>query len=145
MTGVGALERVREQAPAVHDRMTRAYELAWSSKVPDILELARLRIAMMLGCEAEFATRTDGIEVDERKVRELGAWRDSPLFTPAERACLALVEQFVVYVPGVTDEMTAAVLEHLDAKQLYSFVTALYVFDTRARLQIAVDRVFEAS
>jgi hypothetical protein len=66
---------------------------------PVLLELARIRIATLLGHTGELARRNAKARaagLTEAKVANLPAWPTSPLFTTRERACLSLAEQFVM-------------------------------------------------
>src|SRR6185437_6629492 len=70
----------------------------------EALELVHLRVSQVNGCSACVA-----------------AWYESPLFTGAERAALALAEAATRLSdrPGaVTDEIWAAAAEHYDERQL---------------------------
>jgi alkylhydroperoxidase family enzyme len=63
----------------------------------------------------------------------VAAWPTSPRFTPAERACLALTEQFVMDANGVSEKQVAAVTEHLGGSGCYAFVQAISVLETFQR------------
>ncbi len=55
----------------------------------------------------------------------MAAWRETPFFTEAERAALALAEAATRIQdgsPGVTDEIWAAAAEHFDERQLSAVV-----------------------
>ena len=87
--------------PAAYDRFRELYGGLWDPTVidPRILELCRLRIATILGCDAERAIRFgDGVEagVTEADVAELPRWPTSPSFTATERACIGFAEQYVM-------------------------------------------------
>jgi len=117
---------------------------SWAAVDPVILELCRLRIAMLLGDQEEQARRSPGATAagfDEAKAGELARWADSPRFSAAERACLAFAEQFVVQVSGMTEADTGAVLEHLSPAQLYGLATAILALDGHQRLRLALARV----
>jgi AhpD family alkylhydroperoxidase len=145
----------REDVAAVvlasHGDVLDAYEQlgveAWRAVDPVLLELCRLRVATLLGCEAELGWRTDAaVEagLDEATIAELPAWPTSARFGPAERACLAFCEQFVVDVAGMDDGMVAVVAEELGPQGLRTFVTALLVIEQRQRLHLAWTRLFDA-
>ena len=83
---------------------------------PVILELCRLRVAMLKRSPADLALRNEDAMragLDETKIAALRDWPWSPLYSPAEWACLALTEQFVMDVGAMTTELVDAVLEHL--------------------------------
>jgi alkylhydroperoxidase family enzyme len=117
---------------------------AWDESDPVLLELARLRIAKLLGSGAELerrSVRARDAGLTEAKVAELAAWPTSPLFTRRERACLALAEQFVVDANGINDSDIADVTEHLGPAGCYTFVQAVSVLETfqRACLTLGIE------
>ena len=63
------------------------------------------------------------------------------MFSATDRACIALAEQFVIDVSGVTDDDVARVLDALGPVGLYGFVLALYVFDMTQRLELSLGAV----
>ena len=119
---------------------------AWDETDPVLLELCRLRMATVLTYPAEQARRTGraaAAGLDEAKLAALPSWPTSPRFDARERACLALAEQFVIDANGVTDELVAAVTEHLGPEGCYAFVQALSLLETfqRACLALGIDSV----
>jgi len=130
------LARHREVA----DELTAANEAAWAATDPVLLELCRVRIAMLLGCEAEQGLRTPAAlaaGLDEAAVAELAQWPTSGRFGPRERACLAFCEQFVIDVATISDEQARAVSDALGPEHLADFVSALLVVEQRQRLRLA--------
>ena len=126
--------------------MTNFVAAAWEETDPVVLELARLRIATLLGARGELARRTASARdagLTEAKIDALPSWPTSPLFDARERACLALTEQFVMDANGVTDEQVADVTEHLGAEGCYAFVQAVSVLETfqRACLTLGIEEV----
>jgi alkylhydroperoxidase family enzyme len=120
--------------------LSDAYAAAWRTVDPVVLELCRLRIAMLLGCEAERLARTPLAGehgLDEATVAELAQWPTSSRFGSRERACLELCEQFVLDVAGTTDEQAAAATDHLGPSGLADLVAALLVLEQRQRLRLA--------
>lgn len=110
-----------------------------------LLELCRLRIAMLLGCTDELVVRTPAAVnagLDESVVDVLADWPRSPRFGPIERACLAFTEQFVIDVAGMDDATTNAVRDELGDEGLANFVSALLVVEQRQRLRLTWQRLF---
>ncbi|GAA0832651.1 carboxymuconolactone decarboxylase family protein [Streptosporangium amethystogenes subsp. fukuiense] len=91
---------------------------------PRLLGLVHLRASQINGCSpcvfaGVTAARKHG-ETDER-LHNVVAWRETPFFTEAERAALALTEAATRIqdgAPGVTDEIWEAATAHFDEKQL---------------------------
>ncbi|MEU4538870.1 carboxymuconolactone decarboxylase family protein [Streptosporangium sp. NPDC023825] len=91
---------------------------------PRLLGLVHVRASQINGCSpcvfaGVTAARKHG-ETDER-LHNVAAWRDTPFFTEAERAALALAEAATRIqdgAPGVTDEIWDAAVAHFDDEQL---------------------------
>lgn len=126
--------------PEVATHLADAYAAAWRVVDPVLLELCRLRVAALLGCEAEATARTPAAReagLDEATVADLPRWPTSPRYGARERACLALCEQFVMDVGGMPDGLALDVAEHLGSGGLADLVTALLVLEQRQRLRLA--------
>src|SRR4051812_41474337 len=111
-------------------------EQAWRAVDPALLELARLRVATLIGYDGAWDRRVRGAGVAEEKLARLSQWPTDPAFTDAERACLAFVEQTVMDVSGVRDADVEALREHFDTDGLYNFVAAVYVVEFTQRLEM---------
>jgi alkylhydroperoxidase family enzyme len=136
--------RLAALSPDAATALSDVVTAAWADTDPVLLELARLRIAKLLGNTAEQARRSvraTNAGLTEAKAADLAAWPTSPAFTTRERACLALTEQFVIDANGVTDEQVAEVTEHLGPTGCYAFVEAVSVLETfqRACLTLGID------
>jgi AhpD family alkylhydroperoxidase len=118
----------RLQSPANPDVMTaiqHLYKAIHASGVdPLVLGLVHLRASQINGCSpcvfAGVASAKKHGETDER-LHNVVAWRETPFFTEAERAALALTEAATRIQdgePGVTDEIWDAAAAHFDEKQL---------------------------
>jgi alkylhydroperoxidase family enzyme len=145
-TGEGdVLTIVLGEEPDVAPLYEALDEAAWSIVDPVVLELCRLRIATLLGCEFEKHRRTDtaiDAGLDEATIAELSAWPTSERFGPRDRACLAFCEQFVIDVAGMSDELAVAVADHLGPQAFRNFVAALLVLEQRQRLRLAWELLF---
>jgi alkylhydroperoxidase family enzyme len=140
------LDAALSDRPLIASHLADLERAAWSVVDPALLELCRVRIAMLLGCSAEAQART-GVAIacglDESMVADLASWPTSPRFGPKERACLAYCEQFVIDVAGLGDELALAVAEHLGPQGLADFTAALLVLEQRQRLRLAWERLLE--
>lgn len=136
------LPKLRELAPSVHGRMVEANSCIWETVDPALLELARVRIAMVLDPRSEEIV-TGGI-ISPEKLKALRSWEDSPALSGLERACLAVVDQFVFYVADMDDALITALLEYMDAGEVFCFVTALNFLDATERLRVSIDRLFDS-
>ncbi len=146
MTATAAVLTLRlQEAPDVHGALTDAWDGAWGSVDPCLLELCRLQIAALLRCPSELIDRTPAALAagfDERKAAALGDAFRSPLFNERERACLAYTDAFVIDVASLPDELVARVAEHLGHAGLVDFTSALLVLEQRQRLALAWTALF---
>ncbi len=81
----------------------------------------------------------------EDKVTALASWPTSPLFTSADRACLAFTEQFVIDANGITDQDVASHHRTSRARRMYAFVEAVSALETfqRACLTLGISTMPE--
>ena len=117
------------------------HQLIDESVDPVIVELCRLRIAGLVGARGQLTLRRPkaaAAGLTEDKIAALAQWPESPLFSAAERACLALAEQFCIGAFTVTDADVSAVLEHLDAHQCYALVNGIWVIEALARMSVVM-------
>ena len=95
---------------------------------PRVLELVHLRASQINGCSpcvfAGIAAAKKHGETDER-LHNVVAWQETPFYTEAERAALALAEAATRLqdgAPGVTDEIWDAAAAHFDETQLSALI-----------------------
>ncbi|WP_433236356.1 carboxymuconolactone decarboxylase family protein [Actinomadura nitritigenes] len=80
---------------------------------------------------------------DPTRVNLVAAWRESTVFTDAERAALELAEQGTRIADasgGVTDEAFAAAAEHYDQDQLSDLVMLIALINATNRMGVIVDQ-----
>lgn len=126
----------------VSEQLTAANEAAWAATSPRLLELCRVRIAILLGCASEAETRTPGSGVPDDVVAAVRSWPTDPRFDPLDRAGLAFTEHYVIDVASIDDDTVAALRDHLGDDGLSNFVNALLVVEQRIRLCLVWDRLF---
>lgn len=139
--------RMNHPVMVVPEAMTALQALSESTKpaLPEkLLELVHLRASQINGCSVcvdmhpKLARRAG--ETDER-LFAVGAWRDAPYFTEAERAALALTEA-VTRLSDREDPVTDAVWDeaakHFDEQQLASLVLGIAAINVWNRLNVAV-------
>ena len=130
----------------VHRELVAAWDGAWQTVEPTLLELCRLSVARSLRCSFELTIRTPlavHARFDEQKAAELPRWRTSALYSPTERACLGYVEQFVFDVASLDDVTSAEVREHLGDQGLVDFANAVLVLEQRQRLRLIWEQIFQ--
>ncbi len=112
------------------------YAALWTQRhVPaDILELCRLRLAQLHQCGVELQRHE--IDIPAEKSEYLAHWDTDPIFSPAERACLAFTEVYAVDVQALTDQNADAVKIHFSDAGLVLLVEALGILDGMTRLSL---------
>lgn len=140
------LERVLGQRPELLARYRRFYQALWQDgPVPRrLLELTRLRIAAIHGCEAEWLVRDAGAGVDAAELAALEAGRFDG-FSASERAVLAVAEQMPYAHHEITDADVAAVERLLGPAATVTLITALAFFDVACRLKLVLGVDAEAA
>ncbi len=101
-----------------------------------LLELCRLRIAGIHGCEAERGIRHVHAGVTDEQIAALDTWHQAACFSAAERAALAFAEKMPWQHHGVTDDDIAALRAHLTDAQVVALTVAAAVFDAHCRLRL---------
>ena len=140
--------RMKHPVIIVPDAMKALQALAASTRksgVPErTLELVNLRASQINGCSAcvdmhpRLAKKAG--ETEER-LFAVGAWREAPYFTAAERAALALTEALtrVSDRPDpVSDQVWAEATRNYDEPVLAALVIAIANINVWNRLNIAV-------
>jgi AhpD family alkylhydroperoxidase len=114
---------------------------------PTLIDLVNVRASQINGCSVCLHMHTRDLrkagESDER-LDTVAAWRDTPFFTDAERAALALTEALTRVADRpetVSDDIWAAVAEHYDEQQLATLVLAIGMINLWNRLNIATRQV----
>jgi alkylhydroperoxidase family enzyme len=125
----------------VSRELRSANDAAWAATSPRLLELCRVRIAILLGCAAEAEARTPGTGVSDDVLAAIRSWPTDSRFDAVDRACLGFTEHYVIDVASIDDDTVAAVREHLGDEGMVNFVNALLVVEQRIRLRLAWDRV----
>ena len=128
-------------APRAVGALSEVQEEVWDHAPPVLLELARLRMASLLGATWALEARSPrAVEagLTEEKVAALSSWPTSPLFDDTERACLDLTEQFLIDVNQITDAQVDAVRERIGTAATYAFVSALWAFEQLQRMSLVL-------
>jgi AhpD family alkylhydroperoxidase len=117
------------------------------ARVPVPHELVHLRASQVNGCSVcvdmhAKAARKSG--ESEERVFAVAAWRETPYFTDAERAALALTESLTRIADRseqVPDEIWDAAAEHFDETQLGALVLDIATVNLWNRLNVATQQV----
>ena len=118
---------------------------AQSGTVPDTThKLIHLRVSQINGCslcvDMHARELKDAGEKDER-IWGIGAWRESPYFSDAERAALALAESVTRLADrpdAVPDAVWADAADRYDEQELASLLVSIAAINVWNRLNAAV-------
>jgi len=135
-----------EIAPQVMRHLGAAHQaLSRSSLPPATQALVEIRASQINGCGWCLDMHTkEALAAGEsaQRLHLLAGWRDTDVFTDAERAALELTEQGtrVADAGQVTDEAWAAAAEHYDEEQLMALVHRIALINAFNRLNIITGR-----
>lgn len=106
------------------------------------IELVKLRASQINGCgycvHMHSGDMKKAGESDER-LWSVAAWREATVFTPAERAALALTEEATRLADrgeAVPDEVWQQAAEHYDDKRLAALVVAIAMINAWNRIGV---------
>lgn len=125
--------------------LSKATEKAGLSR--KLAEMVHLRASQINGCSVCVDMHWRGLkrsgETDERAFA-VAAWRDTPYFTDAERAALALTEAVTRLSDSsdpVPDEIWQEVVRHFDETALAALLLGIAVINLWNRLNVATRQV----
>jgi AhpD family alkylhydroperoxidase len=133
--------------PGAMDALQALSKTVNAVEVPINVELLHLRASQINGCSVCLdmhakAARKQG--ESEERVFAVGAWRETPYFSEAERAALALTEalcRLPDQADPVPDAIWDAAAEHFDETQLGALVLDIATINVWNRLNIATRQV----
>ena len=109
-----------------------------------LLHLVYMRASLINGCAFCIDTHsTDALSAGETTARLFGlaAWRETPLYTVAERAALALTDAVTgIGIEGVPDAVWDTARSHFDDRALLDLVGAIATINVWNRLAITLRR-----
>jgi alkylhydroperoxidase family enzyme len=108
---------------------------------PVIVELCRLRVAQLVGCDAELGVRSrpavdEGLS--EETVAALRSWPTAALFDDTTRACLGFAEQFVIDPSGIGADDRTRLRAAVGFPRLVGLAQAVAAFDGFARFRVVL-------
>lgn len=106
-----------------------------------LLELVKTRASQINGCAYCLDMHTKDARAageTEQRLYALNAWRETPFYTPRERAALAWTEAVtLVSDGGVSDDVYAAAREQFDEKELVDLTWAIAAINAWNRMAIS--------
>jgi len=103
--------------------------------------LVDIRASQMNGCAFCLDMHVKEAKLQgERELRlhHVAIWRESPLFSPKERAALAFTEALTQIAPtGISDELYAEICEHFSEKELSTLTFLVMSINAWNRANVA--------
>ena len=130
------VDRLFSPLPKAHQHYRALDEQIWDGRLdPALLEVCRLRIAMLHRCAPQLALQRADIGAKREAIAQ---WPSSPLFNDVERALLRFTEQYVIDAQGVSDADAAGVTAVLSGAEVAAFTVAIGAFDAICRFTLAL-------
>ncbi len=128
-------------APGVHDAMLGLEKYVSTTGLEaGLLDLVRIRASQMNGCAWCLDMHTkDARAADEteQRIYALSAWRETPFYTPRERAALAWAEAVTLVANGVPDDVFEEASKHFNEKELVDLTMAVVAINGWNRFNVA--------
>lgn len=112
---------------------------------PTLLELIKIRASQMNGCAFCIDMHTKDARLNgetEQRIYALNAWRETPFFTPEERAVLAFTEAVTLIATNhVSDEIYADISRYFTPDKIANLLIAIVTINGWNRLAITAQMV----
>ncbi|MVO99037.1 carboxymuconolactone decarboxylase family protein [Paenibacillus lutrae] len=112
---------------------------------PELKELIKIRASQINGCAFCLDMHTKAarkLGETEQRLYTLSAWRETPFFTPEERAALAFTEAVTLVTEGhVPDDVYQQVRVYYDEVQTFEILMSIVVINAWNRLVISTRRM----
>jgi AhpD family alkylhydroperoxidase len=135
------LDYLRVAPDAIRPQQAMEVSVRRSSIERPLLELVKLRASYMNGCAYCVDMHTKDARAageTEQRLYTIPVWRETPFFTPRERAALAWTEAVTdVGRTGVPDDVWDAVREHFSETEIVDLTMAVIVINGWNRLAVA--------
>lgn len=130
-----------KQVPEIYSKLDEVDGLVAEHLDITLLELVKLRSSVLNGCSfcVDLHTRRALKEGEsQQRLFLVSAWYEAgEVFTPAERAALALTDEMTrLGEHGVSDEVYAQAAEHFDEKRLAALLVAISMINLYNRLAV---------
>lgn len=131
--------------PAAYQAMYALENYIKSSKIDKMhLHLLKIRASQINGCAFCINMHTrEALASGEtpQRIFLLDAWRETGIFTDAEKSILALCEEVtLIHNYGVSDETYSWVASHFDEQYIAQLVMAIVTINSWNRLSVATNK-----
>jgi len=133
--------KIAKVDPAAYQAMGGMEKYLQSSRLSHVhKDLIKIRASQINGCAycIDIHTR-DARQAGENEYRiyALNAWRETPFFTPEERAILALTEEITLIQHHVSDETYGQAAALFDEQYLSEIIMAIIIINAWNRIGIS--------
>lgn len=135
--------RYSKVAPGIHRAMGGLEEYVNGCGLePNLLDLVRTRASQLNGCAFCLDMHSKDLRArgeSEQRIYLLNAWRESPLYSPRERAALAWTEALTLIAEThAPDDVYEEVRQHFDDKEIVDLTTLIGMINLWNRLAISL-------
>ena len=135
------IDYVQAAPDALQAQMAMESYVRRSGLDPALVELVKLRASYLNGCAYCVDMHTKDARVageTEQRLYAVPVWRETPFFTPRERAALAWTEAVTMLGHvGVSDELLDETRRHFDDAELVRLTMAVITINGWNRLSVA--------
>jgi AhpD family alkylhydroperoxidase len=125
----------------IHALLNLGKVIGASGLEPSLVELVKTRASQLNGCAYCIDMHTKDARAGgetEQRLYALSAWRETPFFTPRERAALAWTEALTNIQQGhASDEVYEEARDHFDEPELVKLTLAITLINAWNRIAIA--------
>jgi AhpD family alkylhydroperoxidase len=114
--------------------------LASTNIAPLHKEMIKIRASQINGCSYCIDKHTKDarkLGETEQRIYALTVWRDTPFFSPEERAILSLTEEVTLIHQHVSDATYAEAAKYFDDKTIGQLIMAIIIINAWNRIGIA--------
>lgn len=138
---------IKELEPTAYKAMLGLEQYIRNTKIaPLLLELIKIRASQINGCAYCIDMHTqEAMNIGEtaQRIFALSAWKESPLFTAAERAVLQLTEEVTfISKDAVSDETYDKVLKIHGENELAQIIMQIIIINSWNRIAVSTRQVF---
>jgi AhpD family alkylhydroperoxidase len=132
--------------PAAYQAMLQLERYIRSSGInPTLLELIKIRASQINGCAFCIDMHAKDARLQgesEQRIYALNGWRETPFFTPEERAVLAFTEAVtLISTNHVSDALYQEVSQYFSAEEIGNLLIAIVTINAWNRIAIATRAV----
>jgi len=139
-----AMKRVNyaQQSPELFKKLMEFSDAAKRSSIEETIQyLVEIRASQLNGCAFCLDMHVKQAKIHgerELRIHHVAIWRESPLFTPRERAALAWTETLTrIPAEGVSDEIYEQVREQFSEKEISDLTFVVMIINTWNRPNVA--------